>query len=94
MCFIGTNICTGTEVAIKLECIRTRHPQLHIESKIYKVMQGGREYSNRKLLITKINVKLKYLMHERYTLNTLLKIIVYECVQSWNTRNEMVRFRR
>lgn len=37
----GTNICTGTEVAIKLECIRTRHPQLHIESKIYKIMQGG-----------------------------------------------------
>ncbi|XKL60848.1 hypothetical protein PGB90_007905 [Kerria lacca] len=39
--YLGTNICTGTEVAIKLECIRTRHPQLHIESKIYKVMQGG-----------------------------------------------------
>ena len=40
---LGTNICTGAEVAIKLECIRTRHPQLHIESKIYKIMQGGGE---------------------------------------------------
>lgn len=38
---LGTNICTGEEVAIKLECIKTRHPQLHIESKFYKMMQGG-----------------------------------------------------
>lgn len=37
----GTNISTGEEVAIKLECIKTRHPQLHIESKFYKMMQGG-----------------------------------------------------
>lgn len=37
--YLGTNISTGTEVAIKLECVRTRHPQLHIESKIYKIMQ-------------------------------------------------------
>lgn len=37
----GTNICTGQEVAIKLECIKTRHPQLHIESKFYKMMQGA-----------------------------------------------------
>lgn len=29
------------QVAIKLECIRTKHPQLHIESKFYKMMQGG-----------------------------------------------------
>lgn len=39
--FAGTNISTGEEVAIKLECIKTRHPQLHIESKFYKMMQGG-----------------------------------------------------
>jgi len=31
----------GEEVAIKLECVKTKHPQLHIESKIYKMMQGG-----------------------------------------------------
>lgn len=37
----GTNISTGEEVAIKLECIKTRHPQLHIESRFYKMMQGG-----------------------------------------------------
>ncbi len=28
-------------VAIKLECIKTKHPQLHIESKFYRIMQGG-----------------------------------------------------
>ena len=39
----GTTISTGEEVAIKLECIRTKHPQLHIESKFYKMMQGGGE---------------------------------------------------
>nr|XP_053627492.1 casein kinase I-like isoform X2 [Cherax quadricarinatus] len=36
-----TNISTGEEVAIKLECIKTKHPQLHIESKFYKMMAGG-----------------------------------------------------
>ncbi|KAI8435935.1 hypothetical protein MSG28_004103 [Choristoneura fumiferana] len=39
--YLGTNIVTREEVAIKLECIKTRHPQLHIESKFYKLMQGG-----------------------------------------------------
>ena len=28
-------------VAIKLEGIKTKHPQLHIESKFYLIMQGG-----------------------------------------------------
>lgn len=28
-------------MAIKLECIKKKHPQLHIESKIYKILQGG-----------------------------------------------------
>jgi len=39
--YLGTNISTGEEVAIKLECIKTKHPQLHIESKFYRIMQGG-----------------------------------------------------
>ncbi|XP_030369812.1 discs overgrown protein kinase [Scaptodrosophila lebanonensis] len=39
--YLGTTINTAEEVAIKLECIRTKHPQLHIESKFYKTMQGG-----------------------------------------------------
>ena len=39
--YSGTNIATGEEVAIKLECIKTKHPQLHIESRFYKMLQGG-----------------------------------------------------
>ena len=34
-------VCFHFSVAIKLECIKTKHPQLHIESKVYKIMQGG-----------------------------------------------------
>jgi len=37
----GTNISTTEEVAIKLECIKSKHPQLHIEAKFYKMMQSG-----------------------------------------------------
>ena len=43
VCPPGANIATGEEVAIKLECVKTKHPQLHIESKFYKMMQGGGE---------------------------------------------------
>uniref|UniRef100_UPI00358F88F9 casein kinase I-like isoform X1 n=2 Tax=Myxine glutinosa TaxID=7769 RepID=UPI00358F88F9 len=39
--YLGTTIATAEEVAIKLECVKTKHPQLHIESKFYKMMQGG-----------------------------------------------------
>ncbi|XP_060063481.1 casein kinase I-like isoform X2 [Ylistrum balloti] len=39
--YLGTDISNGEEVAIKLECVKTKHPQLHIESKIYRMMQGG-----------------------------------------------------
>uniref|UniRef100_A0A0A9W6M9 non-specific serine/threonine protein kinase n=1 Tax=Lygus hesperus TaxID=30085 RepID=A0A0A9W6M9_LYGHE len=31
----------GVEVAVKLEPVRARHPQLLYESKLYKVLQGG-----------------------------------------------------
>lgn len=37
----GVNVHTGEEVAIKLEPIKTKHPQLIYESKIYRVLQGG-----------------------------------------------------
>jgi len=38
---IGTDITNAEEVAIKLECVKTKHPQLQIEGKIYRMMQGG-----------------------------------------------------
>lgn len=39
--YAGTNVHTGEEVAIKLEPLKTKHPQLLYESKLYRVLQGG-----------------------------------------------------
>lgn len=39
--YLGTNCKTGEEVAVKLEKIRTRNPQLLSESRILKSLQGG-----------------------------------------------------
>jgi len=39
--YLGTNIATGEEVAIKLEGVKTKHPQLLYESKLYKILSGG-----------------------------------------------------
>eukprot|EP00999_Lentomonas_sp_LEN2_P002871 NODE_735_length_1227_cov_240.043636_g695_i0.p1 GENE.NODE_735_length_1227_cov_240.043636_g695_i0~~NODE_735_length_1227_cov_240.043636_g695_i0.p1 ORF type:complete len:313 (-),score=52.46 NODE_735_length_1227_cov_240.043636_g695_i0:182-1120(-) len=37
----GTNIQTGESVAIKLEPVKTRHPQLLYESRLYKILNSG-----------------------------------------------------
>ena len=42
--YLAINIQTGEEVAIKLEHMNAKHPQLHIECKFYKIMQGGGWY--------------------------------------------------
>lgn len=39
--YLGTNMTSGEEVAIKLESIKSKHPQLLYESKIYKILAGG-----------------------------------------------------
>ncbi|CAM8993551.1 unnamed protein product [Rhodiola kirilowii] len=39
--YLGTNIQTNEEVAMKLESVKTKNPQLHYESKLYKILQGG-----------------------------------------------------
>jgi casein kinase 1 len=39
--YIGTNVQTGEEVAIKLESIKSKHPQLLYESKLCKILAGG-----------------------------------------------------
>jgi len=36
--YLGTDIQSGEEVAIKLESIKSRHPQLLYESKLYKIL--------------------------------------------------------
>jgi len=40
-CFVGKDVFTGEEVAVKLESVTTKHPQLQIESRIYKLLQDG-----------------------------------------------------
>jgi len=39
--YLGTHIQTSEEVGIKLESVKTKHPQLLYESKLYKILQGG-----------------------------------------------------
>ncbi|XP_042466640.1 casein kinase I-like isoform X2 [Zingiber officinale] len=39
--YLGVDIQTGEEVAMKLEPIKTKHPQLQYESKLYILLQGG-----------------------------------------------------
>uniref|UniRef100_A0A2P2M2Q9 Protein kinase domain-containing protein n=1 Tax=Rhizophora mucronata TaxID=61149 RepID=A0A2P2M2Q9_RHIMU len=39
--YLGTNIQNNEEVAIKLENVKTKFPQLLYESKLYRILQGG-----------------------------------------------------
>eukprot|EP00127_Corallochytrium_limacisporum_P003755 Clim_evm87s152 gene=Clim_evmTU87s152 len=39
--YLGTNVSNGEEVAIKLEPVRTKHPQLQYEAKLYRILAGG-----------------------------------------------------
>ncbi|XP_020264136.1 casein kinase 1-like protein 2 isoform X2 [Asparagus officinalis] len=39
--YLGTNIQTNEEVGVKLENVKTKHPQLLYESKLYRILQGG-----------------------------------------------------
>ncbi|KAJ1725842.1 serine/threonine protein kinase [Coemansia erecta] len=39
--FLAVNVVTNEEVAVKLESVKARHPQLEYETKIYKALAGG-----------------------------------------------------
>lgn len=39
--YLGVNIISGEEVAIKLESVKAKHPQLEYESKVLKTLAGG-----------------------------------------------------
>ncbi|KAJ3040049.1 serine/threonine protein kinase [Rhizophlyctis rosea] len=39
--YLGTNTINGEEVAIKLENIKAKHPQLEYEARVYKSLAGG-----------------------------------------------------
>nr|ABK24232.1 unknown [Picea sitchensis] len=44
--YLGTNIQSNEEVAIKLENVKTKHPQLVYEAKLYRLLQGGTGIAN------------------------------------------------
>ncbi|KAK4719142.1 hypothetical protein R3W88_017480 [Solanum pinnatisectum] len=46
--YLGGNVQTNEEVAIKLENVKTKHPQLLYEAKLYKILQGGTGVPNLK----------------------------------------------
>ncbi|KAI5299513.1 DNA-directed DNA polymerase alpha catalytic subunit pol1, partial [Ascosphaera pollenicola] len=39
--YLGTNIISGEEIAIKLEPVKAKHPQLEYEARVYKSLSGG-----------------------------------------------------
>jgi len=39
--YVGTNVLTGEECAVKIESVKSKHPQLLFESKLYKILEGG-----------------------------------------------------
>jgi casein kinase I family protein HRR25 len=39
--YLGINVVNGEEVAIKVESVRSKHPQLEYEARVYKSMAGG-----------------------------------------------------
>ncbi|KAJ0937885.1 putative protein kinase CK1-CK1 family [Helianthus annuus] len=39
--YLGVNLQSKEEVAVKLESVKTKHPQLHYEAKLYMLLQGG-----------------------------------------------------
>lgn len=49
--YLGVNVTTGEEVAIKLESVKTKHPQLLYESKIYRILYGGSKYQLKTIVV-------------------------------------------
>ena len=39
--YLGINLISGEEVAIKLKSVKAKHPQLEYEPKVYKTLAGG-----------------------------------------------------
>lgn len=39
--YVGVNVLSGEEIAIKVELSKARHPQLEYESKVYRELSGG-----------------------------------------------------
>ncbi|KAJ3118422.1 serine/threonine protein kinase [Nowakowskiella sp. JEL0407] len=44
--YLGTNIINGEEVAIKMESVKAKHPQLEYEARVYRALAGGESEFN------------------------------------------------
>ena len=44
--YLGTNVVTHEDVAIKIEPLRSKHPQLEYEARVYKTLAGGGNYND------------------------------------------------
>ncbi|KAF3670258.1 Casein kinase I isoform epsilon [Capsicum annuum] len=75
------NLRNGEEVAVKLESTKTEHPQLHHESELYRLLQGGKwfgvEGEYRAMIIDLLGPSLEdlfYYCNRRFTLKTTLML--------------------
>ncbi|KAJ9072788.1 serine/threonine protein kinase [Entomophthora muscae] len=39
--YVGVNVLSGEEIALKVESSKARHPQLEYEAKVYRILAGG-----------------------------------------------------
>ena len=42
--YSGVNVQTGEDVAVKLELLKSKCPQLMLEANIYRSLRGGRKF--------------------------------------------------
>ncbi|ORY32973.1 kinase-like protein [Neocallimastix californiae] len=82
---LGTNLITGEDIAIKIEPVATRHPQLEYETKVYKCLAGGvgipfvrwfgTEYDHNFMVMDLLGPSLEDLFnfcHRKFSLKTVL----------------------
>ncbi|KAM3326784.1 casein kinase 1-like protein 7 isoform X2 [Capsicum chacoense] len=85
--YLGVNVQTGEKVAVKLESTKSKHPQLHYESKLYRLLLGGTGIPNVKwfgiegeyktMVIDLLGPSLEDFFHycnRRFTLKTTLML--------------------
>ena len=100
-CYAGTDVETGERVAIKIEHVNAKHPQLGYESKIYVHMQGaygvpkihhfGREGDYHVMVVQRLRRNLQERMNQvggRFSMQTTTRLIVemLHCVEALHQR--------
>lgn len=59
--YAGVNVETGEDIAMKLEPIKSRHPQLLDEAKVYRALKGGCEFLNASLHDNNVTFQMEFL---------------------------------